>query len=95
MKIKYTSHLLFRLKIRNIPEDLPKEIFQQARERYYDCFTKHYIAICRFDYKGKIRDMAVTYDLKKDEVELITVHPIKPYQKHRRVSSGRWRKYGK
>lgn len=94
MQIKYTSHLLFRMKIRNIPEELPEEIFRRSRERYYDCLTKHYVAILRIDYEGKVRDMAVTYDLKDNEAELVTVHPIKPYQKHGRVSSGRWRKYG-
>jgi len=45
MEIKYTAHLEFRLKIRNIPYDLPRKIFEVAQERYYDTITKHFIAI--------------------------------------------------
>ena len=91
-KIVYTSHLEFRLKIRNIPYDLPKKIFQEAREHYHDTATGHCVAIDRCEFEGKVRDMAVTYDSKRYAVEIITVHPLKPYQKHSRINSGRWKK---
>ena len=91
-KIVYTSHLEFRLKVRNIPHNLPKKIFQEAREHYYDTATGHCIAIDKCDFEGKIRDMALTYDKKRYAVEIITVHPLKPYQKHSRINSGRWKK---
>jgi hypothetical protein len=93
VKIIYTSHLEFRLKIRNIPYDLPCEIFQKAKEHYYDNLTKHYIAIHQIKFEGKIREMVLIYDKEKDSVEIITIHPIKLYQKHSRISSGRWEKY--
>jgi len=32
MKIIYTAHLKFRLKVRNIPSLLPKKIFKEAKE---------------------------------------------------------------
>ena len=92
MRIDYTAHLEFRLKIRDIPHDLPRKIFQQAREHYYDNLTNHYIAVHKIEIGGKIREMALTYDKEKDLVELITVHPIKPYQKQSRIISGRWKK---
>jgi len=91
MKIIYTSHLTFRLKIRNIPDDLPREVFEQAKEHYYDNLTNHYIAIHQVGYGGKIREMAVVYDKGKDSVEIITVHPLKMYQKLSRINSGRWK----
>ncbi|MBU4251816.1 MAG: hypothetical protein KKC39_04005 [Candidatus Omnitrophica bacterium] len=93
MKIIYTSHLEFRLKVRNIHYDLPRKVFKQAKEHYYDNLTKHYIAIHQFEFGGKIRDVALTYDIKNDLVEIITIHPIKPYQKLSRINSGRWKKY--
>ena len=92
MEIIYTAHLEFRLKIRNIPYDLPRKIFEQAKEHYYDGLTKHYIAIHKIRFEGKLKEMALTYDKKKDSIELVTVHPIKPYQKYNRINSGRWKK---
>lgn len=92
MKIVYTSHLEFRLKIRNIPFDLPRRVFRQAKEHYYDNLTEHYVAIHQVEFGGKIRDMALTYDRKKGLVEIITIHPIKQYQKFTRINSGRWKR---
>ena len=94
METVYTSHLEFRLKLRKIPYDLPRKIYQIAKERYYDDLTKHYVAVYKIEFKGKDRDMALVYDKRKDLdlAELITIHPIKPYQKHSRINSGRWRK---
>ena len=43
MKITYTSHLEFRLRTRNISYDLPRKVFMQAKEHYYDNSTKHFI----------------------------------------------------
>jgi len=93
MKVIYTSHLEFRLKTRNIPYDLPRRVFGQAKEHYYDNLTKHSVAIHKIQFEGKIREIALTYDRKKDSVEIITLHPIKPYQKLSRINSGRWKKY--
>lgn len=93
MKVIYTSHLEFRLSIRNIPYNLPRKIFQEANEHYYDNLTKHYIAIHKVKYVvEEYREMIVAYDKKKDLIEIITVHPIRPYQKHSRISSGRWKR---
>ena len=91
-EIIYTSHLEFRLETRNIPYDLPRRVFEQAREDYYDNLTKHYVAIHRVEFQGKLREMALTYDKRKNVVEIITIHPMESRQKHNRISSGRWKK---
>lgn len=80
--------------IRGIPHDLPRTIFEKASEHYYDNGTGHYVALHRIDFKGKLRVMALTYDRFEHEhrVELITLHPIKPYQKYGRIKSGRWKR---
>ena len=93
MEIIYTSHLELRLNIRNIPYNIPRKIFREANEHYYDTLTKHYIALHQVRLEGKNREMVLVYDRKDDLVEIITIHPIKPYQKHSRISSGRWKKY--
>ena len=90
MKITYTSHLKFRLKVREIPYGLPKRLFLQSKEHYYDKLSKHKIAIASFKFKEKIRQMAISYDELEDKAEIITIHPLKAYQKHARIKSGRW-----
>jgi hypothetical protein len=90
MEIKYTAHLEFRLRIRNIPYEVPRRVYAKAQEHYVDNLTKHNIAIGTMEFQGKVREMAVSYDKTEKGVELITVHPIKPYQKRSRINIGRW-----
>jgi hypothetical protein len=94
MNVMYMVHLKFRLKMRNIPSSLPKKIFKQAKEHYYDNSTGHYVAVHKHEFNEKIREFAVTYDkkAKEDVIEIITIHPIKAYQKITRINSGRWQK---
>lgn len=92
MKIVYTSHLEFKLNIRDIPYHLPRKIFQEASEHYYDNLTKHYVAIHPVQFEGKLREMVLAYDKKRDLIEIITIHPVKAYQKQSRINSGRWNK---
>lgn len=51
-KIVYTPHLKFRLKLREIPSDLPEKIYQKAKERYVDKETNKFIAIMKMRYKN-------------------------------------------
>ncbi len=44
-EINYTTHLKFRLKIRRIPYDYPKTIFENPEERFFDNLEKTKIAI--------------------------------------------------
>lgn len=92
MKIVYTAHLRFRLGLRKISSDIPREIFERAKEHYYDALTRHFVAVHAVEFKGRSREMALTYDKKGNLIEMITVHPLKYYQKCSRVKSGRWRK---
>ena len=91
-RISYTAHLEFRLKIREIPYDLPNEIYQKAEERYFDNATGKFVAVSSAKYKNKVREFAVAYEEKGDEVQLITIHPLKTYQKFSRIQSKRWQK---
>jgi hypothetical protein len=92
MDIVYTAHLRVRLKVRNIPSSLPKKILRQAKEHYYDRLTGHYVAVHKLEFNNKVREFALTYDKRENVVEMITVHPIRAYQKIARVNSGRWQK---
>jgi hypothetical protein len=91
-EIVYTDHLKFRIKLRHIPGFLPKEIYLEAKERYFDVQTGHMVAIKEVEFAGKLREVMVCYDEKRDKVEVITIHPLKAYQKLHRIQTGRWRK---
>ena len=91
MRIVYTDHLRARLKEREIPLKIVKEIFDKAEEYYLDKLRGHNIVVSTVKYQGKLRKALLAYDtISEEEVEAITVHPITSEQIKQRVSSGRW-----
>ncbi len=90
MEIRYTEHLKLRLKLRDIPYDMPREIYESAEENYYDNGTSYYVALKRLDYAGKIRTMAIVYDKYEEHISIITIYPIKEHRKDKRIKVGRW-----
>ena len=91
-KIVYSSHLILRLKLRGIPYYLPKKIYQTSREHYFDKETLKRVTIKEVKFKNKLREMAVIYEEINNQIYLITIHPLKNYQKISRIKSGRWQK---
>ncbi len=94
VSVIYTDHLKLRLKIRNLPETYPKEIYANPEQKFYDNIEKTYIAIKRLEYNKKLRNMMIAFEKKNGNVEIITLHPIKDEKIINRVISGRWVKYG-
>jgi hypothetical protein len=78
--------------MRNIDYDIPREIFEDSRERFADSETGHNIAVTKAVMYGKERDIMVAYIYEEGRVKLLTIHPLKERQKENRVKSGRWRK---
>jgi len=78
--------------IRQIPENLPNEIYKKANERYFDVKTGYRIAVRSVTYKAKVREMIVVYEEMGDVATIITIHPLKAYERQARVRSGRWEK---
>lgn len=91
-KIIYSNHLELRLNLREIPRNFPKNIYKTSKERYFDNKTKTIIAVKKIKHKNKIREIALIYKEAHQEVILITIHPLKIYQKISRINSGRWTK---
>jgi len=92
MEITYTTHIKNRLLLRKIDSELPKVIYEQSQDRYFDNETGHTIAVMRAELYNKDRDVMVAYEVEGDRVKLLTIHPLKEGQKEERVSSRRWRK---
>jgi hypothetical protein len=71
---------------------LPKQIWLESKERYYDRATQHSIAVMTCEIKERLREFALSYDEKEGVIQLITVHPIKVLQKLSRIKTGRWQR---
>jgi hypothetical protein len=89
-KIFYTPHLEFRIEKRGIPHDIPKRIYQDSDEKYYDKVSGHNIAVSRLEYSGKEREVMISYDEFEDKIEIVTIHPLKWMQKQHRIKNRRW-----
>ena len=92
VQIGYSEHLKLRLKVRNIPEDYPKQIFQKPEQNFFDNSEKTSIAVKKLHYNKKLRNMMIAYEEKDDLIDIITIHPITDEKIIKRVMSGRWTK---
>jgi hypothetical protein len=92
MKIEYSKHIEARLKLREIPYELPKEILEEASERYLDTETNHLVAVMSTKLYDRIREVMVAYIVEEDRATLLTIHPLKNGQKVSKIRSGRWRR---
>jgi len=90
VEIVYTNHLKLRLKIRNIPDNYPKIIYDNPEQKFFDTLEKNFIAIKKLKYNERIRNMMIAYEDKKGIIEIITIHPISDEKIINRVMSGRW-----
>ncbi|MBW1698667.1 MAG: hypothetical protein JRK26_17925 [Deltaproteobacteria bacterium] len=93
MKVQYAKHLKNRLSLRNIEYDIPKKVFQNADERYFDNETGHLIAVSESELYGKTRELMVAYEKEDDTITLLTIHPLKRGQKNKRIKNKRWRRF--
>jgi len=90
MKIEYTNHLKFRIKIRNIPKEYPKVIYENPEQVFIDILEKRKVAIKKLKYNNKLRNIMIAYDEFNDKIEIVTIHPISDEQLINRLISGRY-----
>jgi hypothetical protein len=92
MKVEYSKHIEARLRLRGIAHELPKQVFEEAIERYSDTETGHLVAVMSKRLYDRNREVMVAYVIHEDLATLLTIHPLKNGQKGSRIRSGRWRK---
>ena len=80
-RVEYSSHLKLKVKIRDIPSNLPKIIYKESKETYLDTETSYHIATKKVMYKNKKRDMIVVFEELADVMRIITIHPLKIIKK--------------
>jgi hypothetical protein len=73
VKAIYSNHLINRLHLRNIPEQLPAEIVDTSQERYYDTETGYHIAVKKAFLHGGMRELMVAYAIEGEVRRLITI----------------------
>jgi uncharacterized protein (DUF4213/DUF364 family) len=91
-KIIYRQHLKRRLKERKIPHYYPRKIIQNPRFNFFDSSTNHHIAISKLKYAEKIRNLAISYDIINNTIEVITIHPVSDNEIENKVKNKRWLK---
>ena len=90
MKIRFSQHFAERQRLRDIPDGLAETILRDANGHYRNGISGWNVAIKRMAFQGKERDVALTYTVDRNEIVLITIHPLKEGQKDQRIKSGRW-----
>ncbi len=90
--IRYSKHLIYKMALRKMSASLVEKVFREADAKYEDKDTGYTIAIKSLKLHNKLRDLALTYEEKEDEIIFITIHPLKEGQKENRINSGRWKR---
>jgi hypothetical protein len=90
VQVIYSDHLRFKIRVRQIPEDLPERIYRESRQRYYNHHSVRHIAVMETHYQRRRILMMIAYDQLLDHVEIITIHPITKQQIQDRLTTGRW-----
>jgi hypothetical protein len=93
MKIRLSQHFAERQRLRDISVGLAETILREADGHYHNGISGWNVAVKRIVFQGKDRDIALTYTVDRNEIILITVHPLKEGQKDQRIKSGRWIAY--
>ena len=71
---------------------MPEIIFNEYDEKYFDYATGNFVLIKKVEFLQKPRDMMIVYEEEHDKVEIITIHPLKKFQKENRIKTGRWKR---
>lgn len=90
MEIRYSDHLRFKLRVRDIPGQVPERIYRESRQRYDNHHTLRHIAVMQVHYHRHRTLMMIAYDRRADHVEIVTIHPITKDQIQERLRTGRW-----
>lgn len=91
-RIIYSQHLLFRINLRKIPQELPRTIYKEAERLYFDKATQLYIAVKNIFHRDQVKTFMVAFEEENDIINLVTIHPLKKNQELNRIKSGRWQK---
>ena len=88
--IRYSAHLQARLALRKIEPEIPSQILREAEHVFEDTATGYEIAVAEVIYLGGKHLMLVAYEETKNEIVVITVHPLNELDMKKKIKNGRW-----
>jgi hypothetical protein len=80
------------MRLRSIDDHLPRQVIENAANRYWDNETGYMIAVAEVYLYNRLREVMVAFSVENDTLTVITIHPLKEGQRENRIRSGRWRK---
>jgi len=89
--IRYCDHLIGRLALRRIAQELPASVIQDAERVFWDTETGYKVAVAEAPYRGGTHLMMVVFEETKDEIVAVTIHPLDAKDVELKLRSGRWR----
>ena len=88
---RFSQHFREQLVDRGFDPHIHLQIYEEPDDRFRDTISGTEAAVKSIPYRGSVRDILLVYRFDADgTVVLITIHPLKPNQKERRVAGGRW-----
>lgn len=90
MTLRLSKHLKLRIKIRKINKNLPGKIVEHSESIYFDILTRHWVAVKKEKYAGKLRPIVAIFDKVDADTVIITVYPSDENEINSRVKKGRW-----
>jgi len=91
--IRFSSHLMDRLRRRAIDDEIPLAILENPIETLYDAKTEYEIALGEGFFRGKRRLFMVAYEEFGHEIVVVTAHPLERGDVEKKIRSGRWTRW--
>lgn len=87
-----TEHARFRMHLRRIPKEAIEQVLTHSIVRATDTLTGYSVAVGKGPYGGRVeRLLAVICEETPQQLEIVSVHPIRASQYRMRLQRGRWK----
>lgn len=86
-----TEHARFRMHLRRISREAVGQVFAHPIVQATDTLTGYSIVVGKGLYGRGDRLLTVIYEEGEDQLEIVSVHPIRASQYRMRLQRGRWK----
>ena len=86
-----TEHARFRMHLRHIQKEAITQVLAHSIVQAIDTLTGYSVAVGKGPYGRTDRLLAVIYEETPQQLEIVSVHPIRASQYRMRLQRGRWK----
>ena len=86
-----TEHARFRMHLRRIPTGSIEQALTHPLVQAIDTLTGYSIVVGKGSYGATDRLLTVIYEETEQEIQIVSVHPIRASQYRMRLQRGRWK----